>query len=122
MNHKKYEAIKGPKLENRSWPDRQITKAPIWCSVDLRDGNQALDIPMSLEQKVAYFKHLVDLGFKQIEIGFPSSSDTEFAFARYLIVNNLIPDDVSIQVLTPARDFIIRHTFESIIGAKQAII
>ncbi len=122
MKHRKYEAIRGPKPTKRYWPEREITKAPIWCSVDLRDGNQALDTPMSLEQKIMFFRHLLDLGFKEIEIGFPASSDTEFAFTRYLISKQLIPDDVKIQVLTPARDFIIRHTFESLIGAKQAIV
>ncbi len=122
MNHMKYLRTRGPKLEKREWPGRVINQAPIWCSVDLRDGNQALDTPMSLEQKVSFFRHLTDIGFKEIEIGFPASSDTEFAFTRHLIHHDLIPDDVTIQVLTPARDFIIRHTFESLIGAKQAIV
>lgn len=109
-------------MDNRQWPDREIETAPIWCSVDLRDGNQALDIPMDLEGKIEYFQHLVDIGFKEIEIGFPSASDTEYAFCRYLIRNHLIPDDVTIQVLTPAREFHIKHSFEAIRGAKRAIM
>ena len=99
-----------------------IDKAPIWCSVDLRDGNQALVIPMSLEQKLDFFKLLVDVGFKEIEIGFPAASDTEYELCRALIDNNLIPDDVTIQVLTQAREHIIRKTFEAIKGAPHAIV
>ena len=91
------------KPQNRIWMDNEITKAPIWCSVDLRDGNQALPDPMTLEEKVEFFDYLVKIGFKEIEIGFPAASDTEYNFTRYLIENNKIPDDVKIQVLTQSR-------------------
>lgn len=100
----------------------KIDKAPIWCSVDLRDGNQALIEPMSLEQKLEFFKLLVDIGFKEIEVGFPASSDTEYNFIRALIEKNMIPDDVTIQVLTQAREHIIRKTFEAIKGAPHAVV
>lgn len=99
-----------------------VEKAPVWCSVDLRDGNQALVIPMSLEQKVKFFKLLVEIGFKEIEVGFPAASETEYVFLRTLIEQNLIPDDVTIQVLTQAREHIIRKTFEAVKGAPKAII
>lgn len=122
MNYKKYKAVKGPKMQSRQWPDREITTAPIWCSVDLRDGNQALDTPMDLEAKIEFFNELVQIGFKEIEIGFPSASDTEYAFCRYLIRNGLIPDDISIQVLTPARPFHIKNSFEAIRSAKRVIM
>ena len=105
------------------WTEKEyIDKAPIWCSVDLRDGNQALVIPMSLEQKVEFFKSLVKIGFKEIEVGFPAASETEYEFCRTLIEQNLIPDDVTIQVLTQAREHIIKKTFEAIKGAKKAIV
>lgn len=99
-----------------------IDKAPIWCSVDLRDGNQALIVPMSLEEKLEFFKVLVNVGFKEIEIGFPAASETEYDFCRTLIENNLIPDDVTIQVLTQSREHIIEKTFEALKGAKNAIV
>lgn len=99
-----------------------ITKAPIWCSVDLRDGNQALVEPMGLEEKLEFFKLLVKVGFKEIEVGFPASSDTEYNFIRALIEKNMIPDDVTIQVLTQAREHIIRKTFEAVKGAPHAVI
>ena len=99
-----------------------ITKAPIWCSVDLRDGNQALIDPMSLEDKLEFFKLLVKIGFKEIEVGFPASSDTEYNFIRALIERNMIPEDVTIQVLTQAREHIIRKTFEAVKGAPHAVI
>jgi 2-isopropylmalate synthase len=99
-----------------------ITEAPIWCSVDLRDGNQALVVPMNLEEKLEYFKLLVDIGFKEIEVGFPAASETEFTFLRTLIEQDLIPDDVTIQVLTQSREHIIRKTFESLQGAKKAVV
>ncbi len=99
-----------------------ITKPPVWCSVDLRDGNQALMIPMSLEEKLEFFKLLVKLGFKEIEIGFPAASDTEYKFLRTLIEENLIPDDVTVQVLTQSREHIIKKTFESLKGVKNAIV
>jgi len=118
----KYRAFDRVALTDRRWPDQVIDKAPIWCSVDLRDGNQALAIPMGLEEKTEYFKLLVSVGFKQIEVGFPSASDTEFAFCRKLIEENLIPDDVSIQVLVQCREHLIRRTFEAIAGAPRAIV
>ncbi|MBQ7935012.1 MAG: 2-isopropylmalate synthase, partial [Clostridia bacterium] len=99
-----------------------IEKAPIWCSVDLRDGNQALITPMSLEEKLTFFKELVRIGFKEIEIGFPAASETEYEFCRTLIEQDLIPDDVSIQVLTQSREHIIAKTFEALKGAKNAVV
>ena len=99
-----------------------IDKAPAWCSVDLRDGNQALYSPMTTEEKIEFFKFLVKLGFKEIEVGFPAASHTEFEFVRRLIDENLIPDDVTIQVLTQAREHIIKKTVEALKGAKNAII
>ncbi|MEX1376983.1 MAG: 2-isopropylmalate synthase [Eubacteriales bacterium] len=122
MNHKKYVPHIFSGLKNRTWPDNTLTKAPIWCSVDLRDGNQALPIPMSVEKKLTFWNTLVDMGYKDIEIGFPSASETEFAFARKLIEGNFIPDDVRVQVLTQSREHLIRETFRSLKGAKQAII
>ncbi|MCH2154524.1 MAG: 2-isopropylmalate synthase [Opitutales bacterium] len=109
-------------LSDRTWPDKQISSAPIWCSVDLRDGNQALAQPMSVEEKLEFFDLLVGVGFKQIEIGFPSASDTEFAFTRRLIEEQRIPDDVTIQVLVQCREHLIERTVESLIGAKSVII
>lgn len=112
-----------PPQECMEWTKKEyIEKAPIWCSVDLRDGNQALVIPMSLEQKVEFFKLLVKIGFKEIEVGFPAASETEYEFCRTLIEQDLIPDDVTIQVLTQAREHIIKKTFEAIKGAKRAIV
>jgi 2-isopropylmalate synthase len=119
---RKYGLYRRVDLKDRQWPDRVIEKAPIWCSVDLRDGNQALAIPMDGNRKVKFFEQLVEIGFKEIEVGFPSASDTEFAFARTLIDEGRIPDDVAIQVLTQAREHLIRKTFESLRGAKQAIV
>ena len=110
-------------IENPEWMKKDsIDKAPIWCSVDLRDGNQALIEPMSLGQKVEFFKLLLKIGFKEIEVGFPAASETEYEFLRTLIENDLIPDDVTVQVLTQAREHIIRKTFEAIKGAKNAIV
>ena len=100
----------------------RIEKAPVWCSVDMRDGNQSLVIPMSLEEKLEYFKVLLDVGFKEIEVGFPAASETEYEFLRTLIDNKLIPDDVTVQVLTQCREHIIRKTFEAVKGAPSAII
>ena len=99
-----------------------VEKAPVWCSVDLRDGNQALVVPMTLEQKLNFFQLLVDIGFKEIEVGFPAASETEYTFLRTLIEKNLIPDDVTIQVLTQAREHIIKKTFDAVKGAKNVII
>ena len=99
-----------------------VERAPVWCSVDLRDGNQALVEPMGLETKVEFFNLLVEIGFKEIEVGFPAASETEYAFLRALIDRKLIPDDVTIQVLTQAREHIIKKTFEAIRGAKNVIV
>ena len=109
-------------LPHRQWPNRVIDSAPIWCSVDLRDGNQALAIPMSVEEKVEMFQSLVKIGFKEIEVGFPSASETEFAFLRRLVSDSLIPEDVHIQVLVQCRDHLIKRTFESLEGVKNAIV
>ena len=109
-------------LKDRTWPDAVLTKPPIWLSTDLRDGNQSLIEPMSVERKLELFQLLVDIGFKEIEVAFPSASQTEFNFVRRLIEENLIPDDVSIQVLTQARESLIRRTIESLQGVKKAII
>ncbi|MDC2965200.1 2-isopropylmalate synthase [Gammaproteobacteria bacterium] len=117
----KYSSFEQIKLKNRSWPTNQITKAPIWCSVDLRDGNQALIEPMGIEKKLRFFSMLIELGFKEIEIGFPSASETEFNFVRKLIDDNLIPSDVKIQVLSQAREHLIKRTFEATEGAKNVI-
>lgn len=111
-----------PKLENRTWPDKTITKAPIWASVDLRDGNQALIDPMSIEQKLKFFRLLVEIGFKEIEIGFPSAAQVEFDFTRRLIEEGLVPDDVTLQVLVQAREHLIDRTFEALKGARRAIV
>ncbi|NLT11875.1 MAG: 2-isopropylmalate synthase [Clostridiaceae bacterium] len=121
-NANRYSKMPGVHLSERDWPSKEITKAPIWCSVDLRDGNQALEIPMNLEQKLNYFNFLVDIGFKTIEIGFPAASDTEFEFCRYLIDNDMIPDDVAIQVLTQSREHIIAKTIEALRGAPKAVV
>lgn len=112
-----------PPQTNNDWQNKDaLSSAPIWCSVDLRDGNQALITPMSLEQKIVYFQMLVNIGFKEIEIGFPASCDTEFNFVRTLIENDLIPDDVTVQVMTQLREHIMRRTFEALDGAKKAIV
>ncbi len=124
MNHNKYTTQYFlPPQDCMDWAKKEkVEKAPVWCSVDLRDGNQALVIPMSLDQKVAFFKLLCKVGFKEIEVGFPAASDTEYIFLRTLIEQNLIPDDVTIQVLTQAREHIIRKTFEGLKGCKNAIV
>ncbi len=123
MNYQKYTRMYHPvPLKNREWCDKVITQAPIWCSVDLRDGNQALYSPMTIDEKIEFFEYLVKLGFKEIEVGFPASSATEFDFIRRLIDEDRIPDDVSIQVLTQAREHIIEKTIEAVRGAKNAII
>lgn len=121
-NVTKYRPFPQIDLPDRQWPNRVIDKAPIWCSVDLRDGNQALAIPMSVEQKVEMFRLLVELGFKEIEVGFPAASQIEFDFLRRLVDDNLIPDDVTVQVLVQAREHLIRRTFESLQGVKHAIV
>jgi len=119
---KKYRPFPTVGLKDRTWPDKTITSAPRWCSVDLRDGNQALVTPMNLEQKLKMFKLLVDIGFKEIEVGFPSASQVEFDFVRTLIERKLIPLDVTIQVLTQAREHLIETTCRSLVGARRALI
>ncbi|NDF01148.1 MAG: 2-isopropylmalate synthase, partial [Verrucomicrobia bacterium] len=118
----KYRPFPGIHLPNRQWPARTLTRAPIWCSVDLRDGNQALAVPMNVAQKLELFQALVKCGFKEIEVGFPSASNTEFAFNRRLIEEKRIPDDVTIQVLVQAREDLIEKTIQSLIGAKKVVI
>lgn len=122
MNTQKYRPYPAVDLPNRQWPNRTITRAPQWCSIDLRDGNQALSIPMNLEDKLAMFELLVEIGFKEIEVGFPSASQVEFDFLRKLIEEKRIPDDVTVQVLTQAREHLVKRTFESLDGAKNAIV
>ncbi len=119
---KKYIPFKQINLPDREWPNKVIKKAPVWCSVDLRDGNQALIDPMNLEEKLEFFHALCDMGFKEIEIGFPSASETEYEICRELIEGNHIPDDVTIQVLVQAREHLIKKTFEAIKGAKNVIV
>ena len=121
-DYKKYKAYPVMNFKERTWPDRQITEAPIWCSVDLRDGNQALPIPMSGDQKVEMFLLLKKMGYKEIEVGFPAASETEFRFLRRLIEDGLVDDDMKIQVLTQAREHLIKRTFESLEGCKNAIV
>jgi 2-isopropylmalate synthase len=118
----KYRPFAPIALKDRTWPDAVLTKPPVWCSVDLRDGNQALIEPMDIPRKLRMFQQLVEIGFKEIEVGFPSASQVEFDFLRKLIDEDLIPDDVTIQVLTQAREPLIRRTFESLQGARRAIV
>ena len=122
MNYRKYKKFETIKLSDRTWPNKEIVKAPIWCSVDLRDGNQALINPMTVEEKIEMFNLLTEIGLKEIEIGFPSASQIEFDFLRTLVDNNLIPDDVRVQVLTQARPHLIERTFEALEGVKNAIV
>jgi len=122
MTYNNYKPYGSVNIKDRQWPNKLIEKAPIWCSVDLRDGNQSLPIPMNVPEKVKLFKLLVNIGFKEIEVGFPSASNTEYEFLRTLIEDNLIPDDVTIQVLTQSREHLIKKTFESLKGIKKAII
>jgi 2-isopropylmalate synthase len=118
----KYRAFAPIRLIDRTWPDAVLTRAPVWCSVDLRDGNQALIEPMDIQRKIKMFQTLVKIGFKEIEVGFPSASQVESDFLRRLIAENMVPDDVTIQVLTQAREPLIRRTFESLKGAKKVIV
>ena len=122
LNYKKYKRVPVVDFPERQWPGRQIEKAPIWCSVDLRDGNQALIEPMVVEEKMEMFRLLVKMGFKEIEIGFPAASQIEFDFLRQLVERRMIPDDVTVQVLTQCREHLIRRTFEAIQGVKKAIV
>lgn len=119
---KKYVPFKPINIPDRTWPDKVIEKAPVWCSVDMRDGNQALVDPMNLEEKIELFKTLIEIGVKEIEVGFPSASETEYEILRTLIDGNYIPDDVTIQVLVQAREHLIKKTFEAIRGAKNVIV
>ena len=122
LNYKRYRKNPVVNYPEREWPNKEIQKAPIWCSVDLRDGNQALIDPMIVDEKIEMFQFLVNMGFKEIEIGFPAASQIEFDFLRQLIERNLIPDDVRVQVLTQCREELIDRTFESIEGCKQAVV
>ena len=122
LAYTKYKSYSSFELTRQTMANKKIDKAPIWCSVDLRDGNQALPVPMSVDEKITFFKLLVETGFKQIEVGFPSASNTEYQFLRALIEENLIPEDVTVQVLTQARDHLIQKTFEALRGAKNAIV
>lgn len=122
MNYQKYRRNPVIDYPERQWPGKEIEKAPIWCSVDLRDGNQALVDPMVVEEKIEMFQYLIKLGFKEIEVGFPAASQIEFDFLRHLIEHDMIPDDVYVQVLTQCREELIARTFESIQGCKQAIV
>src|SRR5215203_700764 len=118
----KYRAFPPVGLQGRTWPDAVLAKPPVWCSVDLRDGNQALIEPMDIPRKLRMFETLVAIGFKEIEVGFPSASQVEFDFIRKLIEEKLIPEDVTIQVLTQAREELIRRTFESLHGVRRVIV
>ena len=122
MNYKRYQRVPVMNYPEREWPNKEIQKAPIWCSVDLRDGNQALVEPMVVEEKIEMFNMLVQMGFKEIEIGFPAASQIEFDFLRQLVERRLIPDDVTVQVLTQCRDHLLKRTFESIQGILKAVV
>ncbi|NLG05877.1 MAG: 2-isopropylmalate synthase [Clostridia bacterium] len=122
LNYKRYQRVPVINYPEREWPNKEIEKAPVWCSVDLRDGNQALIDPMVVEEKIELFQMLIKLGFKEIEIGFPAASQIEFDFLRQLVERKMIPDDVRVQVLTQCREELIDRTFESIQGIKQAIV
>lgn len=122
MNYKKYKRVPVVPFPEREWPNKEIQSAPVWCSVDLRDGNQALIDPMNVEEKVEMFQLLLDLGFKEIEIGFPAASQIEYDFLRTLVDENMIPDDVTVQVLTQCREALIDRTFEAVEGIKNVIV
>ena len=122
MNFRKYKRVPVVDYPERQWPNREIRKAPIWCSVDLRDGNQALVEPMVVEEKIEMFNMLVKMGFKEIEIGFPAASQIEFDFLRVLVDRKMIPADVTVQVLTQCREHLIKRTFEAIQGIPKAIV
>ncbi len=122
FNYQKYRPFKAVQMSDRQWPDQVLTQAPIWCSVDLRDGNQALKQPLNSQEKLAFFKKLVKLGFKEIEVGFPAASEEDFQFVRTLIEEQHIPDDVTISVLTQAREALIKRSFEALKGIRQAMV
>ena len=121
-NVERYQRVPVVHYPEREWPGKEIQKAPAWCSVDLRDGNQALVEPMVVEEKIEMFNLLVEMGFKEIEIGFPAASQIEFDFLRQLVERNLIPDDVMVQVLTQCREHLVKRTFEAIQGIKKAVV
>ena len=120
MNYQRYERVPVMHYPEREWPDRQIERAPMWCSVDLRDGNQALIDPMQVDEKIEFYNLLIKLGFKQIEVGFPAASQIEYDFIRKLIEENRVPDDVYLQVLAQCRKEQIDRTFECVQGCKPA--
>ena len=122
LNYKRYKRVPVVHLPERTWPGRQIEKAPVWCSVDLRDGNQALVEPMVVEEKIEFFNMLLRLGFKEIEIGFPAASQIEYDFLRQLVERKMIPDDVRVQVLVQCREHLIKRTFEAIRGIKNVVV
>lgn len=122
LNYKRYRKNPVVNYPEREWPCKEIEKAPVWCSVDLRDGNQALIDPMVVSEKIEMFQYLIGLGFREIEIGFPAASQIEFDFLRQLVERKMIPDDVRVQVLTQCREELIDRTFESIEGCKEAIV
>ena len=122
FDYRKYPTFPPVKMASRRWPDQVITQAPVWCSVDLRDGNQALIEPMTAAQKSRLYDRLIEVGFKEIEVGFPSASSHDYDFVRDLIENKRVPDDVTLQVLTQARPELIEKTFEALRGAKRAVL
>ena len=122
LDYKRYKRVPVVDFPERTWPNKEIEKAPIWCSVDLRDGNQALIEPMVVEEKIEFFNLLVKLGFKEIEVGFPSASQLEFDFLRSLVERNLIPEDVTVQVLVQCREHLLKRTFEALEGIPRAIV
>lgn len=122
LNYKKYKRVPVVHMPDREWPNKEIEKAPVWCSVDLRDGNQALIEPMVVEEKIEFFQMLVKLGFKEIEVGFPSASQIEYDFLRELVDRKMIPDDVTVQVLVQCREHLIERTFEALRGVKKAVV
>ena len=122
LNYKRYKRVPVVNFPEGTWPNKEIEKAPVWCSVDLRDGNQALVEPMVVEEKVEMFNLLVKLGFKEIEVGFPAASQIEYDFLRTLVDRKLIPDDVEVQVLVQCREHLIKRTFEALKGIKKAVV
>lgn len=119
LNYQRYKRVPVVNFPERTWPDKEIMKAPIWCSVDLRDGNQALVEPMVVEEKIEFFNMLIKLGFKEIEIGFPAASQIEYDFLRQLVERRMIPDDVRVQVLVQCREHLIKRTFEASNGSYE---
>ena len=122
LNYKKYQRVPVEDFKQRTWPDKQIMKAPVWCSVDLRDGNQALIDPMVVSEKIEFFNYLIKLGFKEIEVGFPAASQIEYDFIRQVIERKMLPDDVKLQVLAQCREEQIIRNFETVQGTKSFIM